>query len=247
MRPLIAIDRDRRPRVRGQRPELGRLRGRTKDKLITGPVKPDRDDPGTTIHPGVGQPRRVSRPQQCLRNRIIEQFETALLCRLSPSLDDWISDVRSGGVTGPPSACTGSPGRALRPLPGMDPWLPSRMIARRLPRKRRQKVSMRRINPIEWASGCSHPRQLRPVQDRVQLLTGSRKTLGAAEDPARPPTPRATQHSERHGNGNAQAVLQHLHLASTRAVATAGIVTGRDGNARSPSSLSPNICLLQPR
>src|SRR5690348_11695085 len=121
MRPLIAIDRERCPRVRGQRPELGRLRGRTKDKLITGPVKPDRDDPGTTIHPGVGQPRRVSRPQQGLRNRIIEQFETALPCHLNPSLDDWNSDLRSGGVTGPPPTCTGPPGRALRPLPGKDP------------------------------------------------------------------------------------------------------------------------------
>ena len=94
---------------------LGALRGRTKDKLITGPVKPDRDDPGTTIHPGVGQPRWVSRPQQGLRNRIIEQFETALLCHLNPSRDDWISDLRSGGVTGPPSTCTGPPGRTLRP------------------------------------------------------------------------------------------------------------------------------------
>jgi len=42
------------------------------------------------------------------------------------------------------------------PCPEKDPWLPSTMIARRIPRKRRQKVSMRRINPIEWTSGCLH-------------------------------------------------------------------------------------------
>jgi hypothetical protein len=189
MRPLIAIDRDRRPRVRGQRPELGRPRGRTKDKLITGPVEPDRDDPGTTIHPGIGQPRRVSRPQQCLRNRIIEQFETALLCHLNPSLDDRISDVRSGGVTGPPSTCTEPPGRALRPLPGKDPWLPSRMITRRIPRKRRQKVSMRRINPIEWTSGYSHSPAAEAGARSCAAANRIPQTLGAAEDPARPPTP----------------------------------------------------------
>ena len=114
-RPLIAIDRDRRPRVRGQRPEPGRRRGRTKDKLITGPAKPDRDDPGTAIHPGAGQPRRVSRPRQCPRNTIIEQSGTALPCHLGPPRDDRISDLRPGGATGPPPACTGPPGRAHRP------------------------------------------------------------------------------------------------------------------------------------
>ena len=61
------------------------------------------------------------------------------------------------------------------PCPEKDPWLPSRMIARRIPRKRRQKVSMRRINPIEWTSGCLHSPAAEAVQDRVQLLTASRK------------------------------------------------------------------------
>ncbi len=113
------------------------------------------------------------------------------------------------------------------------------MIARRSPRKRRQKVSMRRINPIEWTSGCSHSPATGAGARSCAAANCIPQTLGAAEDAARPPTPRATQHSERHGNGNAEAVLQHLPLASTRAVTTAGIETERDGNTRSPSSRSP--------
>ena len=34
---------------------------------------------------------------------------------------------------------------------------------------------MRRINPIEWTSGCLHSPAAEAVQDRVQLLAASRK------------------------------------------------------------------------
>jgi hypothetical protein len=72
----------------------------------------------------------------------------------------------------------------------------------------------------------------------VQLLTASRKRwepqriLLARRLPAQPNIPK----------GTAMVTLRHFSstclLASTRAVTTAGIVTKRDGNARSPSSLS---------
>src|SRR5689334_10444047 len=40
-RPGGVVNRQRHPRVRGQRPELGRPRRRPENELITGPVKPD--------------------------------------------------------------------------------------------------------------------------------------------------------------------------------------------------------------
>jgi hypothetical protein len=88
---------------------------------------------------------------------------------------------------------------------------------------------MRRINPIEWTSGCLHSPAAEAGTRSCAAANWIPQTLGAAEDPARPPIPRATQHSERHGNGNAEAVLQHLPFSEYARGDHCRDVTERDG------------------
>jgi hypothetical protein len=105
---------------------------------------------------------------------------------------------------------------------------------------------MRRINPIEWTSGCSHcPAAEAGARSRA-AANCIPQTLGAAEDPC--PLARRLPAQPSIPKGTAMVTLRQFSstclLASTRAVTTAGIATERDGNARSPNSLSSDTRVI---
>jgi len=105
---------------------------------------------------------------------------------------------------------------------------------------------MRRINPIEWTSGCSHCPAAEAGASSRAAANCIPQTLGAAEDPC--PLARRLPAQPSIPKGTAMVTLRQFSstclLASTRAVTTAGIVTERDGNTRSPSSRSPTLSPL---
>src|SRR6266568_1585694 len=57
-------------RIQFQCLQLGSFRGAAHHKLLTGPMEPDRDHAWRPIQPYVGQPRRDTRAQQFLRDRV---------------------------------------------------------------------------------------------------------------------------------------------------------------------------------
>jgi hypothetical protein len=84
VRPLVVIDAERDARVDRERLELRCLRRRANDDLTAGPLKPHRHDPGAAVHPVISELRRVDRLKKRCGDRVVEQFNAALLCHLSP-------------------------------------------------------------------------------------------------------------------------------------------------------------------